>query len=107
MDARALQVMPVLSEDPRALQVTAVHAKDCRALLEVCVAIKAARPRASTSRAAVGIKDVRPAQPSLPTLPGTDRTIGRQGPTVCPGQLGTLLLCTIYRNMYTCYSSST
>ena len=38
------------------------------------------------------MEDGRLAQPSLPTLPGTDETIGRQGPGVQTGRLGTLVL---------------
>jgi len=37
-------------------------------------------------------KDGRRAWPSLPTLPGTDGTIGRQGPGVRTGRLGTLVV---------------
>ena len=38
----------------------------------------------------MNIEDGRLARPSIPTLPGTDGTIGRQGPAVRPGRLGTL-----------------
>ena len=41
-------------------------------------------------RTAVIMEDGRFARPSLPTLPGTDGTIGRQGPGVRTGRLGTL-----------------
>jgi len=46
--------------------------------------------RQSTYRTAVIIEEGRRARPPLPTLPGTDGTIARKGPGVCPGQLGTL-----------------
>ena len=52
---------------------------------------KDCRARPSTYSPSVNIEDGRLARPSLPTLPGTDGTIGRQGPAVRPGRLGTLV----------------
>ena len=51
---------------------------------------KDCRARPSTYRTAVFNKDGRRARPSLHTLPGTDGTIGRQGPGIQTGRLGTL-----------------
>ena len=53
---------------------------------------KDCRARPSTYSPSVNIVDGRLARPSLLTLPGTDGTIGRQGPAVLPGRLGTLLI---------------
>ena len=50
---------------------------------------KNCRARPSTYSPSVNIEDGRLARPSLPTLPGTDGTIGRQGPAVRPGRSGT------------------
>ena len=56
---------------------------------EVWSGQKDRRARPSTYRTAEFNKDGRRARPSLPTLPGTDGTIGRQGPGVRTGRLGT------------------
>jgi len=71
-------VTPVLTQDGRYLPEVTISKKDCRA-------------RPSTYSPAVFTKAGRRAWPSLPTLPGTDRTIGRQGPGVRTGRLGTLV----------------
>ena len=68
---------PVLTQDGRYLPEVTISKKDCRA-------------RPSTYSPAVFTKDGRRAWPSLPTLPGTDGTIGLQGPGVRTGRLGTL-----------------
>jgi len=70
-------VTPVLTQDGRYLPEVTISKKDCRA-------------RPSTYSPVVFTKDGRRAWPSLPTLPGTDGTIGRQGPGVRTGRLGTL-----------------
>jgi len=72
-----LEVTPVLTQDGRYLPEVTISKKDCRA-------------RPSTYSPAVFTKAGRRAWPSLPTLPGTDGTIGRQGPGVRTGRLGTL-----------------
>ena len=69
---------PVLTQDGRYLPEVTISEKDCRA-------------RPSTYSPAVFTNDERRAQPSLPTLPGTDGTIGRQGPGVRTGRLGILV----------------
>ena len=69
-------VTPVLTQDGRYLQEVTISKKDYRA-------------RPSTYSPAVFTKDGRRAWPSLPTLPGTDGTIGRQGPGVRTGRLDT------------------
>ena len=70
---------PVLTQDGRYLQEVTISKKDYRA-------------RPSTYSPAVFTKAGRRARPSLPTLPGTDRTIGHQGPGVRTGRLGTLVV---------------
>jgi len=72
-------VTPDLTQDGRYLPEVTISKKDCRA-------------RPSTYSPAVFTKDGRRAWPSLPTLPGTDGTIGRQGPGVRTGRLGTLVV---------------
>ena len=75
---------PVLTQDGRQFQrrrgpTGTYHSqKDCRA-------------RPSTYSPAVNIEDGRLARPSIPTQPGTDGTIRRQGPAVRTGRLGTLV----------------
>ena len=68
---------PVIMQDGRYLPEVTISKKDCRA-------------RPSTYSPAVFTKDGRCARPSLTTLPGTDGTIGCQGPGVRAGRLGTL-----------------
>ena len=72
------------------LQVTPVFVQDGRYLPEVTISKRDCRARPSTYSPAVFTKDGRRARPSLPTLPGTDGTIGRQGLGVRTGRLGTL-----------------
>jgi len=71
--------------------VTPVLTKDGRYLPEVTISKKDCRARPSTYSPAVFTKDERLARPSLPTLPGTDGIIGRQGPGVQTGRLATLI----------------
>ena len=52
---------------------------------------KDCRARPSTYSPVVTIEDGRLARPSIPTPPGKDWTIGRQGPAVRTGRLGTLM----------------
>jgi len=90
-----LQVTPVLTQDGRYLPEVTISKKDCRAL-------------PSTYSPAVFTKDGRRAWPSLPTLPGTDGTIGRRGPGVRTGRLGTLymLVNPIGKSECKCYDIS-
>ena len=107
VEARGLQVTPVLTQDGRCLQMTVLGVgskylqvtvgtyvyrwrpsllmtagptgsyhfkKDCRV-----------RPLTYSYRTAAFNKDGRRARPSLPTLPGTDATIGRLGTLAMPG----------------------
>ena len=86
--------------------MTPVLTKDGRYLPEVTISKKDCRARPSTYSPAVFTKDGRRARPSLPTLPGTDRTIGRQGPAVRTGRLGTLHLPSHPRRCLTSWGSS-
>jgi len=65
-------LVPILHLYPEYLPEVTISKKDCRA-------------RPSTYSPAVFTKDGRRARPSLPTLSGTDGTIGRQGPGVRTG----------------------
>lgn len=74
------------------LAVTSVLTKNGRYLPEVTIAKNDCRAHLSTYRPAVITKDRRNARPALATMPGTDRTIGCQGPAVWTGRLGTLFI---------------
>lgn len=74
------------------LAVTSVLTKNGRYLPEVTIAKNDWRAHLSTYRPAVFTKDRRNARPALATMPGTERTIGRQGPAVRTGHLGTLFI---------------
>ena len=74
------------------LQVTPVFMQEGRYLPEVTISKNDCRVRLSTCSPAVFTKDGHRARPFLPILPGTDGTIGHQGPGVSTGQLGTLFV---------------
>ena len=73
--------MPIHTENGRAYRQFPSAKKDCMA-------------RLSTYSPSVNIEDGRLARPSLPALPWTGGPIGRQGPAVRPGRLGTLIRTT-------------
>ena len=89
-DGGYLQVIPVLTDDGRALQMTPVNSKEGLAFPELTISRKAAGPSSQPIVLQLITIDGCLARPSIPTPPGTDGTIARQGPAVQKGQLGTL-----------------